>query len=136
MSRIESGTIAGDLTDKEVAKLLRKHPRTVQRRCQAGKLPGAYKAGRSWRIPPRALRGAKLGEALIRDDVERELRAATLVCEQLRKEMEALKLGSDRLHPDPPSDGRNWPLVARELERLEGSLSGLAKLAARVPRHS
>lgn len=117
-----------------MAALLGKHPRTIQRRCRAGKLPGAYKAGRSWRIPRHALREAKLGEALIRDDVERELRAATLVCEQLREEMEAFKLGSGRMNPDRPAGGRNWALVARELERLEAALSGLAELARHVPR--
>jgi excisionase family DNA binding protein len=126
--------VQNDLTDVEVAKLLRKHPRTIQRRCQAGELPGAYKAGRSWRIPPRALREAKLGEALISDDAERELRAATLVCEQLRGEMEALKLRSGRLHPDPPADGRSWGRLAKELESLEQALSGLPALARRVPR--
>jgi Helix-turn-helix domain len=47
-----------------MARLLRKDPRTMQRWCRQGKLPGAYKAGRSWRIPPAALREAKLAAAL------------------------------------------------------------------------
>jgi len=46
---------AHDLTDREVARALRKSLRTVQRYCAKGALPGAYKAGRSWRIPRAAL---------------------------------------------------------------------------------
>jgi excisionase family DNA binding protein len=126
--------MATDLSDVEAAAALGTHKRTIQRWCSAGKLPGAYKAGRKWRIPPRALREAKLGEALITDDIERELRAATLVCEQVREEMEGLKLGSERRNPDPPADGRSWARIANELERLEEALSGLAALARRVPR--
>jgi hypothetical protein len=57
-----------------------------------------------------------------------------LVCEQLRDEMASLKLGSGRLNPDPPTDGRSWAVVANELENLERALSGLADLARRVPR--
>jgi len=51
--------MARDLADHEVARELGMHPRSIQRRCQAGTLPGAYKAGRSWRIPRSALRGAQ-----------------------------------------------------------------------------
>ena len=47
-----------DLTDREVAKALRKSVRTIQRWCQSGKLPDAYKAGRAWRIPERSLDAA------------------------------------------------------------------------------
>jgi len=124
----------GDLSDKEVAKLLRKHPRTIQRRCQAGKFPGAYKAGRSWRIPRQTLREAKLGEALVRDAVERELRAATIACEQLRQELEALKA-----KPRPPfasafeDGGRNWRAVHHQLDKLQEALRGLPELAGSVP---
>ncbi len=63
------------------------HKRSIQRRCQAGKLPGAYKVGRSWRIPPSALRTAELDRAFRPDEVERELRAATLVCRTLAAEI-------------------------------------------------
>jgi excisionase family DNA binding protein len=52
---------AGDLSDREVARVLRKSVRTIQRWCQAGKLPGAYHAGRSWRIPRSALDAAHRG---------------------------------------------------------------------------
>jgi hypothetical protein len=45
------------LTDVEVAALLRKHPRTIRRWCQADQLPGAHKAGRSWRVPRSSLPG-------------------------------------------------------------------------------
>lgn len=72
--------MATDLTDGEAAGLLGKHPRTIQRWCQAGKLPGAYKAGRSWRIPRAALRQAKLGPALAEDDWVRQARLAIALC--------------------------------------------------------
>lgn len=42
------------LTPKEVAKILRVSPRTVQRWVKAGKLR-AVRAGRLWRIPKEAL---------------------------------------------------------------------------------
>ena len=38
-----------------MAQALGKSVRTIQRWCQAGKLPGSYHAGRSWRIPRSAL---------------------------------------------------------------------------------
>lgn len=125
-----------DLTDVEAAQALGKHRRTLQRWCTAGKLPGAYKAGRSWRIPRRALREKGLGEALISDDLEREVRAATLLCEAVRLELEGLKGQVRPVFGAPPVDGRNWPRIARELEGLEAGLSGLADLAGRVPRRA
>jgi excisionase family DNA binding protein len=46
-------------TVQEVADLLRIDNRTVQRRCTAGKFPGAYKTGEAsnshWRIPQSGL---------------------------------------------------------------------------------
>jgi excisionase family DNA binding protein len=39
----------------EVAKLLGFHPDTVRLWCREGKLPGARKFGRDWRIPRSAL---------------------------------------------------------------------------------
>ena len=44
-----------DLTDREVAERTRASLRTVQRWCSNGRLPGAYKVGRAWRIPTTAL---------------------------------------------------------------------------------
>jgi len=43
-----------DLTDREVAELLGPSVVTVQRWCRDGRLAGAYKVGRKWRIPVRA----------------------------------------------------------------------------------
>jgi excisionase family DNA binding protein len=117
--------IAHDLTDIELARRLGKHPRTVQRWCKAGKLPGAYKAGRSWRIPRRSVREAGLGMALRDDDGERELRAATLVCRELSAELDAMR-GPPQATPPVP---RNWRAIARRLEQLESALQGLPKLA-------
>ncbi|MCA1700698.1 MAG: helix-turn-helix domain-containing protein, partial [Actinobacteria bacterium] len=80
-----------DLSDQQVAQALGKHPRSIQRWCQAGKLPGAYKAGRSWRIPRAALRAARVDRALRSDGIARELLAATLACRELCADLE----GSD-----------------------------------------
>ncbi|MGH8574287.1 MAG: helix-turn-helix domain-containing protein [Gammaproteobacteria bacterium] len=56
-----------DMTDMEVAEALRKHRRTIQRWAQKGLLPGAYKAGRAWRIPRSALHRANLRPHNYRD---------------------------------------------------------------------
>src|SRR5437868_2556501 len=87
--------VAADLTDTEVAQRLGKHPRTIQRWCSAGRLPGAYKAGRSWRIPHAALRRAELGAALEQDDYRSELRAAVRACEEIRQELSTLRLDQE-----------------------------------------
>lgn len=50
-----SRTLTPDLSDREAAEALRVHVRTVQRWCAKGALPGAYKAGRRWRIPRASL---------------------------------------------------------------------------------
>lgn len=39
------------LSVEQYAKIHGVHPRTVQRRCQAGLIPGAYKLGNNWLIP-------------------------------------------------------------------------------------
>lgn len=80
--------MARDLTDQEVARELGVHPRSIQRRCKAGTLPGAYQVGRSWRIPRWGLRAAELDRAFRPDELERELRAATLACRTLAAEIE------------------------------------------------
>lgn len=116
-----------DLTDTEVATRVGKHRRTIQRWCQEEKLPGAYKAGRSWRIPPASLRAAELAQAFRADEVERELRAATLVCRALADELEQGKL--KRRAPVE----RNWRRVARELEHLHGALARLPASPGEVP---
>jgi len=77
-----------DLSDREVARALGKHPRSIQRWCGAGRLPGAYKAGRSWRIPRSALRAAQVDRALGSGGIERELRAAAVACRELRSDLE------------------------------------------------
>ncbi len=124
-----------DLSDVQVANALGKHKRTIQRWCASGKLLGAYKAGRSWRIPPSALREAGLSKALSRDGVEQELRAAARLCGQLRGELEAMKgqirpaLASRAQDPG----GRNWASTAMDLARLEKAVEGLADLAKRAP---
>jgi excisionase family DNA binding protein len=56
--------------------MLRKHHRTIQRWAQKGLLPGAYKAGRSWRIPRSALARAKLDARRYDEYLLAELRAA------------------------------------------------------------
>lgn len=41
----------GYLSVEQYARLQGIHPRTVQRRCQAGRIPGAHKLGNNWLIP-------------------------------------------------------------------------------------
>ncbi len=119
--------MARDLSDREVARQLDKHPRTIQRWCNAGALPGARKLGRSWRIPPEAVRAAKVARANGGDSVERELRAAVVVCRQLRREIEVAK------DPRPESVARNWRRVAREIEKLHEALAELPSKPSEVP---
>jgi excisionase family DNA binding protein len=119
--------MARDLTDKEVARELGMHPRSIQRRCKAGALPGAYKAGRSWRIPRSALQAAELDRAFRPDELERELRAATLACRTLAAEIDA---GKRRRRA--PVD-RDWARVARELEHLREALDRLPGKPSEVP---
>lgn len=119
--------VARDLTDREAARELGKHVRTVQRWCRAGDLPGARKVGRSWRIPAAAIRARRAAAAGGRDDVERELRAATLACQALRTELEQTKARGR------PAVGRNWRRVARELEALHAALAGLPSSPSQVP---
>jgi len=123
--------VSEHLTDLEAARLLRKHPRTIQRWCQAGKLPGAYKAGRSWRIPPPALRQAGLPSGRKpEEDYVLELRKATAVVGEIAAELEELRqLGLD----EEPRRRRDWRRVAQQLARLEQALEGLPELAAKVP---
>jgi excisionase family DNA binding protein len=122
--------VSGYLTDREVARLLRKHPRTIQRWCQSGKLR-CRKVGRSWRIPPRAVREAELDAELV-DGVERDLRAATLVCGDLRKEW--IDLGVERAATGrwPPST-RDWKRIALHVELLRGVIGGLPGRADELP---
>lgn len=130
--------MATDLSDKEAAILVGKHPRTIQRWCAAGKLLGSYKAGRSWRIPREALFKAGLGGALAGDPAGAELDSAIALCEQLRRELELQKMRGVRIvgrrQTGEPGEHGKWRVLARKLERLERALAGLAELAAQVPR--
>jgi len=119
--------MAGDLTDTEVAQALGKHPRSIQRWCQAGKLLGAYKAGRSWRIPRSALRAAELESAFARDPIERELHAAVLACRMLNAEVEEVRRGTY------PSVKRDWRRIARMLGELQKALGALPRSPTDVP---
>ena len=74
-----------------------KHPRTIQRWCQQGKLPGSYKSGRSWRIPTDALTRARLDKALESDTLESQLKSAQAVLDQLLAELD------DSARRKPPS---------------------------------
>ena len=119
--------MARDLTDVEVARVLRMHPRSIQRRCQAGRLPGAYKAGRSWRIPPAALRAAQLDRAFRPRKSERALRAATLRCRELKAEIEeARRWGVGAVRSD-------WRNLVGELAELHEALEGLPRDLRQLP---
>jgi excisionase family DNA binding protein len=119
--------VARDLTDREVARELGKHLRTIQRWSRAGVLPGARKVGRSWRIPPEAVRATKAAQVKGGDQVVRDLRAAAIVCGELKRELEIAK--------DPRSAPveRNWRGVAREIEKLHQALAGLPSKPSEVP---
>ncbi len=121
----------GYRTDREVARLLRKHPRTIQRWCKTGKLRGARKAGRSWRIPPRAVREAELDAEQL-GGVERDLRSAILVCGELRKEWIDLVAARADTGQWPPSS-RDWKRIALHVELLRRAMVGLPQGADDLP---
>ena len=119
--------MARDLTDREVARELGMHKRSIQRRCQAKKLPGAYKVGRSWRIPRSALRAAQLDRAFGPRQGERELHAATLRCRELRAEIEEIRRsGAGAVRSD-------WRGLVRELADLNDALEGLPRDLGQLP---
>ncbi len=119
--------MARDLTDTEVADELGMHPRSIQRRCKAGNLPGAYKAGRSWRIPRSALRAAQLDRAFRPRESESELRAATLRCREARAEMEEARRSG------PRAVRSDWRRLVRELSSLHEALEGLPLSTRQLP---
>jgi hypothetical protein len=110
--------------DVEVARLVRKDVRTVQRWCVAGKLPGAYKAGRSWRIPTDALINAGLGGALQPDTLEAHLATAQAVVDQLIAELD-----ESARRKQPPIVAREWDSIATSARKLGSASKRLAQLA-------
>ena len=104
--------------------MLGKHPRTIQRWCQEGKLPGCYKAGRSWRIPRGTLRQAGLGNALEPDKTAAKLKAAHALTESLRAEFE-----ESRRRKQPSRIADDGHEIATQARRLEASAKRLAELA-------
>ncbi len=116
-----------DLSDREVARALGMHPRSIQRWCQAKKLPGAYKAGRSWRIPRSALRAAQLDRAFRPRRGERELYAATLRCRELHAEMDEVRRSG------PSAVRSNWRGVVCELADLHDALEDLPRDRRQLP---
>jgi hypothetical protein len=112
-----------------VARLVRKHVRTVQRWCMAGKLPGAYKAGRSWRIPPDALINVGLGSALEPDTPEAHLATAQAVVERLIAELD-----DSARRKQPPIVAREWHSIATSARRLRSASKRLAELAEYASR--
>ena len=119
--------MTADLNDVEVARLFRKDVRTVQRWCMAGKLPGAYKSGRSWRITTDALIRAGLGTALEPDRLESKLTAAQAVVDQLLSEID-----DSARRKQPPIVEREWDSVARSARKLGSTSKRLAEGAAAV----
>jgi len=113
-----------ELRDYEAALMVDKHPRTIQRWCQAGKLPGAYKAGRSWRIPRSALGGLSVRREA--EPLERYVNAATTACRVLDAELRSLE------EEGRPPFPRNWQRLAGALRALQGSLDGLPERVNRA----
>jgi excisionase family DNA binding protein len=112
----------GDLSDSEVAQALNKSVRTVQRWCLAGRLSGAYKAGRSWRIPWASL------DAPHRDAVRRLARGPMGdVLADLRATSERLVRGRDDVGKAGPQTVDDFLAI---LVTLEAELKTTGKLAA------
>jgi excisionase family DNA binding protein len=120
--------MSADLRDFELALMLGKHPRTIQRWCAAGKLPGAYKAGRSWRIPRSALTEAGLPQKFAAESIERHLKAATDACKALTEELQELEREGRLTFP------RDWNALAQDLRALQESVEGLPERASKVPK--
>jgi excisionase family DNA binding protein len=116
--------MAAEFTDKEVASALRVDPRTIQRWCKAGKLPGAYKAGRSWRIPQKTLRQLQLADVPSSDETERELIAAGLACRELEDELDRIESRANTRLP------RDWTRLANQLRVLRAELGDLPERAS------
>lgn len=113
---------AADLSDREVAEALRKSVRTVQRWCAAGKLPGAYKSGRSWRIPRASL------DVAHREAVARfEHGAMGELGESLRVASERLKRAGENI---AAADLREVERLLKLFEALGASVTDAGKLAA------
>lgn len=53
------------LTARDIARILRRTPRTISKRFRTGKFPGAFKDGKHWRVDKsdflRRIRGIKEG---------------------------------------------------------------------------
>lgn len=124
------------LTDAEAAAELRKHPRTIRRWCQAGRLPGAFKAGRSWRIPRSALPAPRLA------DLAQTLGSSQLHDRQTISALATTAAGITRLTAElerwePSKDPRErdrlaYMLVtARRLKASAGELEAAVTSAAR-----
>lgn len=107
---------AADLSDQEVADVLGKAVITVQKWCKTGKLAGAYKAGRSWRIPEDAL------DAVQRDAVRRAARGP------LYELMPHLQTARERLRR------ARGPIAEADRDGLRDLLSALDALGAEVNR--
>jgi excisionase family DNA binding protein len=106
------------LTDVEVAAALRKHPRTIRRWAAAGRFPGAHKAGRSWRIPERAL-------TRVQRDATRPLSGEQLDVEAA---ISALRNVGDQLDAGevlPEFDARRLYRLVRELHEMTYTVGGL-----------
>jgi hypothetical protein len=100
-----------------------------QRWCTQGSLPGAYKAGRSWRIPADALVTAGLETSLETDELGAQLSAAQAPVEHLLAE-----LGDAVQRKQRPVVEREWNHVAARATRLASASRKLAELAAEAHR--
>lgn len=114
------------LTDAQVALILGKPKRTIQRWCQAGRLEGAWKAGRSWRIPEVAV-VAITGEEVTR--LRSGLEHAVVLCEALRRDVNAAARAYRRWGRKP--DQRDWVAVEDDVARIEAALAGVRREVAR-----
>jgi len=114
-------------TDREAALALNVSPRSVQRYCSDGKLPGAFKEGRSWRIPAQALRAFQLSNLDERpeDPVLDELRAANEAIVHLGERVDV----SERVDLGASLD---LPAVEQELMQLVPVLLATVKQIKKI----
>src|SRR5215207_2778933 len=116
-----------ELTDREVARELRVHVRTVQRWCGRGLLEGAFKAGRRWRIPRAAVQQLRDPVRIpsVDDAAADGFNAAAwqlaAVAYELRELAERRRLGRP-----PPPNGRSWRAIAGEARNLERTAKAIA----------
>lgn len=61
--KASGNALRGDLSIAELARLLNVHPYTLQRHAREGRLKGAYRLGRVWRVTSEGVAALRGGAA-------------------------------------------------------------------------